>query len=41
MYPDALAATTDYTNKTKEASVALDSMKNAYQGATNTITTFQ
>jgi gliding motility-associated protein GldL len=36
----ALAATTDYTNKTKEASVALDSMKNAYQGATATITTF-
>jgi gliding motility-associated protein GldL len=36
----ALAATTDYTNKTKEASVALDGMKNAYQGATATITTF-
>jgi gliding motility-associated protein GldL len=36
----ALAATTDYTNKTKEAALALDSMKNAYQGATNTITTF-
>ena len=36
----ALAATTDYTNKTKEAAVALDSMKQAYQGATNTITHF-
>ncbi|HVM88674.1 MAG TPA: gliding motility protein GldL [Puia sp.] len=33
----ALAATTDYTNKTKEAAVALDSMKNAYQSATTTI----
>ena len=36
----ALAATTDYTNKTKEASIALDSMKTAYQGATSTITHF-
>ncbi len=27
----ALAATTDYTNKTKEASIALDGMKNAYR----------
>jgi gliding motility-associated protein GldL len=36
----ALAATTDYTNKTKEASVALDSMKTAYQGATATISHF-
>jgi gliding motility-associated protein GldL len=33
----ALAATTEYTNKTKEAAAALDSMKNAYQGATTTI----
>jgi gliding motility-associated protein GldL len=33
----ALAATTEYTNKTKEASAALDSMKVAYQGATTTI----
>jgi gliding motility-associated protein GldL len=33
----ALAATTDYTNKTKEAALALDSMKGAYQNATNTI----
>jgi gliding motility-associated protein GldL len=32
-----LSATTDYTNKTKEAATALDSMKNAYQGATATI----
>ena len=36
----ALAATTDYTNKTKEAVVALDSMKNAYQGATTTMSHF-
>ena len=36
----ALAATTDYTNKTKEAVVALDSMKNAYQGATATLSHF-
>src|SRR5215475_4867531 len=36
----ALAATTDYTNKTKEASIALDSMKGAYQNATNTISSF-
>jgi gliding motility-associated protein GldL len=36
----ALAATTDYTNKTKEAVVALDNMKNAYQGATTTISHF-
>src|SRR5882672_12502122 len=36
----ALAATTDYTNKTKEAVVALDSMKGAYQNATNTISSF-
>jgi gliding motility-associated protein GldL len=34
----ALAATTDYTNKTKEAALALDSMKGAYQSATNTVT---
>jgi gliding motility-associated protein GldL len=33
----ALAATTDYTNKTKEAAVALDSMKGAYLNATNSI----
>src|SRR5450631_2303474 len=33
----ALAATSEYTNKTKEASIALDSMKGAYQNATNTI----
>ncbi len=32
-----LAATTDYTNKTKEATAALDSMKSAYQNATTTI----
>ncbi len=36
----ALAATTDYTNKTKEAAIALDSMKTAYQGATATISSF-
>jgi gliding motility-associated protein GldL len=33
----ALAATTEYANKTKEASHALEGMKNAYQGATATI----
>jgi len=33
----ALAATTEYTNKTKEAAIALDSMKGAYQSATNTV----
>src|SRR5579863_2894205 len=33
----ALAATTDYTNKTKEAVTALDNMKVAYQNATTTI----
>jgi gliding motility-associated protein GldL len=33
----ALAATTDYTNKTKEAVGALDNMKNAYQSATTTL----
>jgi gliding motility-associated protein GldL len=36
----ALAATSEYTSKTKEASVALDNMKNAYQGATTTISHF-
>jgi gliding motility-associated protein GldL len=36
----ALAATTEYTAKTKEASVALDSMKGAYQSATSTISSF-
>lgn len=35
----ALAATSEYTAKTKEAAIALDSMKHAYQGATNTIST--
>jgi gliding motility-associated protein GldL len=33
----ALAATTEYTTKTKEAAVALDGMKGAYVNATNTI----
>ena len=33
----ALAATSDYTNKTKEAVTALDSMKTAYQGAATTL----
>jgi gliding motility-associated protein GldL len=33
----ALAATTEYTSKTKEAAAALDSMKSAYQSATNTV----
>ena len=34
---DVVKSTSDYAAKTKEATVALDSMKNAYQGATNTI----
>jgi gliding motility-associated protein GldL len=33
----ALAATSDYTKKTKEAGAALDTMKTAYQGAATTI----
>jgi gliding motility-associated protein GldL len=33
----AVAATSDYTAKTKEATAALDSMKGAYQNATTTI----
>jgi gliding motility-associated protein GldL len=33
----ALAATSEYTNKTKEATVALDSMKSTYQNATTTM----
>ena len=33
----ALAATSEYTNKTKEASIALDNMKGAYQSAANTV----
>jgi len=36
----ALAATTEYTNKTKEAAVALDNMKGAYQSAANTVSSF-
>jgi gliding motility-associated protein GldL len=34
---DVVKATSDYSNKTKEAAQALDAMKNAYQGATATI----
>ncbi|AXY77244.1 gliding motility protein GldL [Paraflavitalea soli] len=37
---DAVKATSDYSAKTKEASAALETMKNAYQGATATITHF-
>jgi gliding motility-associated protein GldL len=37
---DVVKATSDYSNKTKEAAQALESMKNAYQGATATITHF-
>jgi gliding motility-associated protein GldL len=37
---NVLTATNEYTTKTKEASVALDSMKVAYQNTTNTITSF-
>src|ERR1700730_1125833 len=35
-----ITATNDYTNKTKEATAALDNMKGAYQNATNTISSF-
>ncbi len=34
---DVVKSTNDYAAKTKEATVALDSMKTAYQGATTTI----
>lgn len=34
---DVVKSTTDYATKTKEATVALESMKNAYNGATTTI----
>lgn len=34
---DVVKSTNDYATKTKEATVALDSMKNAYQGATTTL----
>jgi gliding motility-associated protein GldL len=34
---DVVKSTTDYAAKTKEATVALDSMKNAYVGATATL----
>jgi gliding motility-associated protein GldL len=37
---NALVATTDYTTKTKEAGIALDSMKVAYQGAAATMGSF-
>jgi gliding motility-associated protein GldL len=37
---DVVAATGDYTNKTKEATVALSAMKDAYSNATATISTF-
>ena len=34
---DVIKSTSDYATKTKEATSALESMKNAYQGATTTI----
>lgn len=34
---DVVKSTSDYANKTKEATIALDSMKNAYQGAATTL----
>src|SRR5690242_11890218 len=34
---DVIKSTSDYATKTKEATTALESMKNAYQGATTTI----
>lgn len=37
---DVIKTTSDYANKTKEATSALDAMKTAYQGATTTISHF-
>jgi gliding motility-associated protein GldL len=37
---DVVKNTNEYAAKTKEATSALDAMKNAYQGATSTISTF-
>lgn len=37
---EVLKSTTDYSNKTKEASAALDSMKSAYQNAATTMAHF-
>ena len=37
---DVLASTNDYTTKTKEASVALESMKNAYTNAASSVQNF-
>ena len=37
---DVVKSTNEYSAKTKEAGVALDAMKNAYQGATNTMSQF-
>lgn len=34
---DVVKSTSDYANKTKEATSALDAMKNAYMGATSTL----
>lgn len=37
---DVIKSTSDYSNKTKEAITALDSLKTSYQGAANTIGEF-
>jgi len=37
---DVVKSTSDYASKTKEATAALDNMKNAYQSATTTISHF-
>jgi gliding motility-associated protein GldL len=37
---DVIKSTSDYSNKTKEATAALDAVKNAYQGATTTLSHF-
>ena len=37
---DVIKSTSDYTNKTKEATQALDAVKQAYQGATVTLSHF-
>jgi gliding motility-associated protein GldL len=37
---DVVKTTSDYTAKTKEVTVALDQMKNVYQGAASTVSSF-
>jgi gliding motility-associated protein GldL len=37
---DVVKTTSDYTAKTKEVTIALDQMKNVYQGAASTVSSF-